>query len=156
MQIVKIGILINFLRATLSIAFIASSLLKVISLQTFAIETGDYIDLYMPHWLHGWNMLCAVGICILELTVGILLIWRKQLVWTSAMALLLLTFFVWLTGVNMFFPTIFGSIESCGCFGELIHFTPIASFFKSLILWCMAIVLLAILIKRNGLVLFEK
>ena len=32
-----------------------------------------------------------------------------------------------------------GSIESCGCFGELIHFSPLASFAKSVVLWMMAI-----------------
>lgn len=49
--------------------------------------------------------------------------------------------FVWLTGVNLFFPTIFGSVESCGCFGELVHFTPVGSFVKSMVLWMLALVL---------------
>lgn len=128
-------------RYILAIVLIASSILKAVGIKTFAQEAGDYIDLYMPQWLYGWNMPCAIGVCVVELTVGILLIWRKQIVWTSAMALLLLTFFVWLTGVNMFFPTIFGSVESCGCLGELIHFTPMGSFVKSVVLWFLALVL---------------
>ena len=51
-------------------------------------------------------------------------------------------FFVYLTGINLFFPSIIGSIESCGCFGELIHFTPIESFVKSVVLWLLSLVLM--------------
>ena len=51
----------------------------------------------------------------------------------------ILSFFVFLTGVNLFFPTVIGSIEACGCFGELIHFTPLSSFIKSVILLVIAI-----------------
>ena len=61
--------------------------------------------------------------------------------WMSILSLVMLTFFVWLTGVNLFFPTMFGSVESCGCFGELIHFTPVGSFVKSVVLWVFALVL---------------
>ncbi len=129
------------IRWTLGLVLVVSSILKVVSIKTFVIETGDYIDLYMPQWLHGWNMPCAIAICVIELAAGILLIKKKQNVWISVLPLLLLTFFVWLTGVNLFFPTIFGSVESCGCFGELIHFTPVSSFAKSVVLWFWALVL---------------
>ena len=52
----------------------------------------------------------------------------------------LLTFFTWLTAVNYFAPSLFGSIESCGCFGDLIHFSPLASFIKSAVMWFAALV----------------
>ena len=125
----------------LGVTFVASSLLKIISIRTFAMETGEYIDLYMPQWLHGWNMPCAIGVCASELLVGMLAFWKRMLRWMSILSLVLLTFFVWLTGVNLFFPTMFGSVESCGCFGELVHFTPVGSFVKSVVLWMLALVL---------------
>ena len=134
----------NWLRTGLGIVFIASSLLKVVSIRTFAMETGEYIDLYMPQWLHGWNMPCAIGVCVAELLVGLLAFWRKYVRWMSVLSLVMLTFFVWLTGVNLFFPTVFGSVESCGCFGELVHFTPVGSFVKSVVLWLLALVLFVI------------
>jgi len=134
----------NWLRMGLGIVFIASSLLKVVSIKTFAMETGEYIDLYMPQWLHGWNMPCAIGVCAAELLVGLLAFWRKQVRWMSVLSLVMLTFFVWLTGVNLFFPTVFGSVESCGCFGELVHFTPVGSFVKSVVLWLLALVLFVV------------
>lgn len=65
--------------------------------------------------------------------------------------LLLLIFFTILTGVNYFSPPITGSIQSCGCFGELINFTPQASFYKSLLLLIIALssVILTLKNKRN-------
>ena len=134
----------NGLRIVLGMVFVASSLLKVVSIRTFAMETGEYIDLYMPQWMHGWNMPCAIGVCAAELLVGLLAFWRKQVRWMSSLSLVMLTFFVWLTGVNLFFPTVFGSVESCGCFGELVHFTPVSSFVKSVVLWLLALVLFVV------------
>lgn len=133
--------LIRMLTMVLGVTFIASSLLKIISIRTFAMEAGEYIDLYMPQWLHGWNMPCAIGVCALELLVGMLAFWKRMLRWMSILSLVMLTFFVWLTGINLFFPTMFGSVESCGCFGELVHFTPVGSFVKSMVLWMLALVL---------------
>ena len=135
------GMLVRVQAMVLGVTFVASSLLKIISIRTFAMETGEYIDLYMPQWLHGWNMPCAIGVCASELLVGMLAFWKRMLRWMSILSLVLLTFFVWLTGVNLFFPTMFGSVESCGCFGELVHFTPVGSFVKSVVLWMLALVL---------------
>ena len=112
------------------------------------MEVGEYIDLYMPQWLHGWNMPCAIGVCASELLVGMLAFWKRMLRWMSILSLVLLTFFVWLTGVNLFFPTMFGSVESCGCFGELVHFTPVGSFVKSVVLWVLALVLFVLVHAR--------
>lgn len=129
------------LTVVLGVTFVVSCLLKVISIRTFAMEVGEYMDLYMPKWLHGWNMPCAIGVCASELLVGVLAFWKKHVRWMSILSLVMLTFFVWLTGVNLFFPTMFGSVESCGCFGELVHFTPVGSFVKSIVLWVLALVL---------------
>lgn len=147
----KHKILIDVLRIIIGSVFIVSSILKMTSINTFVGEVNEYIDLYMPQWLHGWNIPCAIGVCVLELLVGLLALWKKQIRRMSCLSLLLLTFFVWLTGVNLFFPTIFGSIESCGCFGELIHFTPVVSFVKSMVLWVLALVLLIeVMIERKN------
>lgn len=115
--------------------FIMSAILKSLNIHSFAMETGDYIDMYMPSWLHGFQYPCAMMVCQSELMLGMLALKEKYRHITFCGMFLLLTFFVWLTMINAFFPTIFGSIESCGCFGELIHFSPIASFVKSIVLW---------------------
>lgn len=140
--------LVRVLTVVLGVTFVVSCLLKVISIRTFAMEVGEYMDMYMPKWLHGWNMPCAIGVCASELLVGVLAFWKKHVRWMSTLSLVMLTFFVWLTGVNLFFPTMFGSVESCGCFGELVHFTPVGSFVKSMVLWVLALVLFVLVHAR--------
>lgn len=135
----------------LGFIFIVSSILKSINIHSFAMETSDFIDMYMPSWLHGFQYPCAIIVCQSELMLGMLVL--KEIYRHVAFCgmFLLLTFFVWLTMINAFFPTILGSIESCGCFGELIHFTPIASFLKSGVLWIMVGGILFREWKRRGL-----
>ena len=125
----------NWIRWVLDIVFIASGILKSINIHSFAMETGEFIDMYMPSWLHGLQYPCAMMVCQIELMLGLLGLKAKYKQMALCGMLTLLTFFVWLTMINAFFPTILGSIESCGCFGEVIHFTPIASFLKSAVLW---------------------
>ena len=124
-----------FITNSCCVILVTSAILKSINIHSFAMETGDFIDMYMPSWLHGFQYPCAMIVCQSELMLGLLALKEKYRNVAFCGMFLLLTFFVWLTMTNAFFPTIFGSIESCGCFGELIHFTPIASFTKSVVLW---------------------
>ena len=130
--------------------FIFSSLSKAVNIYSFAMETGLYMELYMPIWLQGWNMPCAILVCALEMFVGLLAFKREYRAQSCLLFFVILLFFACLTGINCFFPSSFaGSIESCGCFGELVHFTPLGSFLKSGILWVLSSILL-IGILRNG------
>lgn len=134
-----------------SAIFILSAILKSVNIHSFTMETGDFIDMYMPSWLHGFQYPCAIIVCQSELMLGMLVLKEKYRHVAFCGMFLLLTFFVWLTMINAFFPTIFGSIESCGCFGEVIHFTPIASFLKSGVLWILVGGILFREWKRRGL-----
>lgn len=122
--------------------FILSSLSKAINVAAFATETRLYLDAYFWDGMHSWDVPLSVTICAIELTVGLLSLHARYARIGNAAMTAILTFFVWLTAVNAFWPTPFGSIESCGCFGELIHFTPLASFVKSAVLWAMSLVAL--------------
>ena len=138
--------------------FLLSSAMKAVNIHSFALETRLYMDAYF------WDLKSAVsnlwgafridmagaeGVCAMEMTLALLAIRREYRRTASAGFFLMLSFFVYLTGVNLFFPTIMGSIESCGCFGELIHFSPLASFIKSAVLWMLSLVLLVSTIKDN-------
>ena len=129
---------IRMLTWPLSALLMASSLLKSVNMRSFASETLQYMEAYMPDWLTPFYTEAAVAVCSIELLAALLLQNGRFSHIASCVSVLLLTFFVWLTGVNLFFPTVFGSIESCGCFGELIHFSPAASFAKSVVIWGMA------------------
>ena len=51
-------------------------------------------------------------------------------------------FFTYITYIN--YTDLYGGIESCGCFGELIHFTPASSFYKNIALFILSLILLGI------------
>ena len=137
-------------RVTMLSVFLISSVMKTVNINSFALETRLYMDAYF--WdlksvvSNLWgafriDMVGAIGMCVMEMLVALLAIQHEYWRVASTGFCVMLTFFVYLTGLNLFFPTIMGSIESCGCFGELIHFSPLASFFKSVVLWIMSIVL---------------
>ena len=138
------------LRIILSIVFLLSSVMKAVNINSFALETRLYMDAYF------WDlkslisslgasfridMFGAIGVCMIEMLVALLAIRNRYIKVAGIGFCVMLSFFVYLTGLNLFFPTIMGSIESCGCFGELIHFSPLASFIKSVVLWVLSIVL---------------
>ena len=97
-----------------------------------------YADAYLWDGLAYWTTPIAVLVCAAEIFFGLLALRQDYSRVCSVVFFVLLTFFTWLTAVNYFAPTLFGSIESCGCFGELIHFSPLASFVKSAVMWIVA------------------
>lgn len=105
----------------------------------FAQETVQYAELYVASFLTEWSYGLAWGVCVVEIMLGIGLWIRPLRMICSVVILLRMSFFLYITGVNYFSPTIFESIESCGCFGELIHFSPLGSFIKTLGLWVMIV-----------------
>ena len=133
---------ISALSKFLGCLFIASALLKIYAFKTFQGEVRLYLEAYFHTVFIGHERILAASTCIVEFIMGLCAvkgIMRKKL---SIEYVAVLSFFVWLTGINLFFPSLMGSIESCGCFGELVHFTPSMAFLKSIvlcaisILWC--------------------
>lgn len=126
------------LRITLGVCFILSGVMKAVNVYSFAQEIRLYIEAYMDSFCVQWSVEIAVAICAIETITGLLALRKKYAPIVSIVFLGMMSFFVWLTGINLFYPSLMGSIESCGCFGELIHFSPLASFVKSVVLWGMA------------------
>ena len=127
------------LRITLGVCFILSGVMKAVNVYSFAQEIRLYIEAYMDSYFVQWTVEIAVAICAIETKTGLLALRKKYAPIVSIVFLGMMSFFVWLTGINLFYPSLMGSIESCGCFGELIHFSPLASFVKSVVLWGMAV-----------------
>lgn len=125
----------KMLTCFLAVVFILSALTKAVALKAFAGEVEMYLDLYFCSWLVAYSLPLAGMVCVVELLTGIACMIPALQRTGNVAAFFLLTFFVYLTGDNYFFPSPVGAIESCGCFGELIHFSPLASFLKSLVLW---------------------
>lgn len=129
--------------------FILSAVTKAVSLPVFADEMKLYLDIYFGGWLREASLLLAGMVCLAELLIGIAYLIHALRCYANMAAFLVLTFFVWLTGDNYFNPSPLGQIESCGCFGELIHFTPLGSFLKSLVLWGGVVIIMIYLLKKK-------
>ena len=127
------------LRITLGVCFILSGVIKAVNVYSFAQEIRLYIEAYMDSCFVKWSMEIAVVICAIETVTGLLALRKRYEPIVAIIFLGMMSFFVWLTGFNLFCPSLMGSIESCGCFGELIHFSPLASFVKSIVLWGMSV-----------------
>lgn len=127
------------IRYILAACFLLSGLLKIFSLRAFEQEVQLYGDAYIGEWVRDISLEIALLVCVAEIIAGLIAILRIFPILSAFAFVAMLSFFVYLTGVNLFFPTVLGSIESCGCFGELIHFTPLSSFVKSVVLLATAI-----------------
>lgn len=127
------------------------STLLIISIDPFTQEVQLFIDLYLLDFLFEWNRDIAVTVCVSELAIGILELTGFCRMLVSIMIVIMFTSFLYLTSVNAFFPSkYYGSTESCGCFGELIHFTLIASFYRSMVLWGLSVISYRKAFRENG------
>ena len=129
-----------FLRYFLCLCFICSGILKALNVPAFAYEIRLYADFYLSDWMSVWSSEIAILVCTIEIAIGVFGLFCTYTMMSGLLFLVLLSFFVWLTGINYFSPTIAGSVESCGCFGELIHFTPLDAFVKSAVLLFVSVV----------------
>lgn len=118
--------------------FVISGITKAFNISSFALEIMRYSEAYLTTALWDWANFIAITICAAEIFLGLLAIRGTYSKICSVSFLGMLTFFTWLTGINYLFPPNSGSIESCGCFGELIHFSPLGSFIKSILLLILA------------------
>lgn len=120
--------------AVIGFVLMLSAILKAINILAFSLEIRQYVDTYICAYPGQFSTVFAIGICILELFTAMLLqqkAYRYIATWFSFLMFLAFTYLTWL---NFAYPSELGSIESCGCFGELIHITPKASFIKCVLL----------------------
>jgi hypothetical protein len=127
------------MRRFLSFVFIVSSITKMASIKAFSIEIVLYLNVYFRGFLKQWSIQIAIAVCILEFLIGVWGIIGVHKKLNKITFIVILSFFTLLTFMNLSFPSPMGRIETCGCFGELIHFTPTTSFLKSLVLWVTAV-----------------
>lgn len=144
------------LRIALGGCFILSGVMKAVNVYSFAQEIRLYIEAYMDTYFVQWTVEIAVMICSVEMITGLLALRKRYEPIVAVIFLGMMSFFVWLTGINLFAPSLMGSIESCGCFGELVHFSPLASFVKSVVLLLMAGVNYKLLITNYKVGCWEK
>ena len=126
----------------LGVTFILSSILKTISIYSFSQIVNSFCGLLGMDVLYGYGFPLAIAIIAFELLIGVCAFIRRLQRIAIWIYTIVLGFFTYITFIN--YTDLYGGIESCGCFGELIHFTPASSFYKNLILFALSLVLLGI------------
>lgn len=90
-------------------------------------------------FFHDASLALSVFMIALEIVAGVALLigWRKKFVlW---LLLVLIVFFTFLTG----YAFLSGKFTNCGCFGDCLPITPLASFLKDILLLALILFLLA-------------
>ena len=132
----------NVVICLLGLTFVLSSIVKWIGLKTFALTVNDFCAFLGFDVLFGHGMALAIIICSAELVLGVAAYFpklRKYVVWVYTLVLGCFTYITYLNLVSLY-----GQIESCGCFGELIHLTPAESFSKNMVLLALSLLACAL------------
>ena len=116
----------------LGIVFILSSIFKWIGLKTFAITIDGFCTFLGYDMLYGHGLILAVVVCTGEMILGIAALVPRTRKYAMWLMLPVMMYFTYITYLNMM--DMYGQIESCGCFGEVIHLTPSESFYKNIVL----------------------
>jgi len=142
----KCNILIIVSKYLFAIIMLLSGISKLFYINGFSIEVSQYLELYISSIYVPWSYHISVFVCCIEIMLGIMLLIPKWSLISLLSLFILMSFFLYLTGINYLKPTVLGSIESCGCFGELIHFSAKGSFIKTVLLWTIiAIIIIYVL-----------
>ena len=124
------------LSVLLGLIFISSSVAKLIGLRSFSRTLEEFFPLLGMDCLQGFGLLMAVLICLGEFCLGLLALHPRMTRIMAWVFPIVMGIFTWITWQNM---TSLYSVESCGCFGEVIHLTPAESFWKNVILLALSI-----------------
>ena len=132
----------------IGIVFVVSSIFKWIGLRSFSVTINEFCGLLGYDLFYGHGMILAVVICTMELLLGLMAFIpriNKYVVWVY---LLVMCYFTYITYINV--VSLYGQIESCGCFGEVVHLTPQETLAKNVVLLCLAITACALSLYKNN------
>lgn len=118
------------LRILVGLVFISSAVLKGIAIQSFTLVARDFLYLVGLDFMRPG--IVAVSVCIGEVMIGALALWPNAYNRIHWIYPVVMVFFTYLTYINLIVP--YGQIESCGCFGEVIHLNPKETFVKNVLL----------------------
>lgn len=128
-------------RVILSVIFFTSGISKAINIDSFSEQVIQYSVLYLHPILAEYSKQISVFICCIEVVLSVGVWISKLRLFATTGVCVLILFFLYLSGVNYLYPTMIGRIESCGCFGEFLRFSPKDAFIKNIILSIVACLL---------------
>lgn len=121
----------------LCITFICSGLLKAVNVEAFAQTVRSFFGLLGLDLLYGYEYVIAVCVCFMETFIGFVSLNLKFMMSLRWVFTVIIGAFTWITYIN--FTDIYGGIESCGCFGELIHMDAGETLSKNVVLLALSL-----------------
>jgi len=88
-------------------------------------------------FLQPYTLVMAASICILEILLGVALIFGIKAKLTTTLNVLMMLFFTFLT----FYSAYYDKVKDCGCFGDALKLTPWESFTKDVVLLFFSLIL---------------
>lgn len=110
--------------------FIVSGLIKANDALGFSYKLEEYFTVFGTPWMSEYALFIAAFVCILEIILGVAVIFGSRSVLVSWLLLLMIVFFTFLT----FYSAYFNKVTDCGCFGDALKLTPWESFTKDVVL----------------------
>jgi len=138
-------LLVNISRLIVGVLFIFSGLVKANDPRGLAYKMQEFFEVWgrdsflnsLMHNLSDYALAFSVITITLEIIVGVGILLGAYKKFFSALLLILIVFFTFLTG----YAVLSGKIATCGCFGDCLPITAMQSFIKDLVL----LVLIAII-----------
>ncbi|MBS1731060.1 MAG: DoxX family membrane protein [Bacteroidetes bacterium] len=130
-------ILMKIIQWVVGLLFIFSGLVKANDPLGLSYKMQEFFSAWHIQSLNDYTLMLAYAMNIFEVLAGVAVIlgWRMKLF--SWLLLLLILFFSFLTG----YAAYSGKIKTCGCFGDCLPLTPVASFLKDVALLLLIILL---------------
>ncbi|MDR1973761.1 MAG: hypothetical protein LBQ31_03695 [Bacteroidales bacterium] len=119
-----------FARILIGLVFIFSGFVKGVDPTGVQYIMHDYIEAYQWDFLNNFIFVGSFLLCMLEFTVGVLLVFnilpRLTLITVSLMML-------YFTGTTLY-DAIYNPVHDCGCFGSAVKLTNWETFYKNVVL----------------------
>lgn len=128
---------ITILRWLVGIFFIFSGLMKANDPHGLSYKMQEYFDLWGMSDLNSISLELAVVMNVLEILAGVAIILGYAMNFFSWLLLLLIIGFTFLTG----YSALSGKFKTCGCMGDCLPITPLASFLKDVVLLVLILII---------------
>lgn len=118
-------------RIFVGLLFIVSGFIKANDPMGFGFKLEEYFSVFGTPRASPAALPLAMGICVLEIILGVAILIGYKPKLTSWLLFLLIVCFTFLT----FYSAYFNKVTDCGCFGDALKLTPWQSFGKDVILF---------------------
>lgn len=116
--------------------FAFSGFVKAVDPWGTALKVNEYLSIYGLEFFEPASMVFSIWLCGAELMMGLMLIFKVRTRLVSIFALVSMIFFTVLT----FLSATWIPVEDCGCFGDALKLSPLATFLKNLFLLPLVVV----------------